>query len=130
MASPPYGLLIGALCVWRVTHLLQAEDGPFDAVVRLRRLAGPGFWGALMDCFACLSVWIAAPFAVLLAEPWRERLLLWPALSAAAILIERVTSAKPPPALYVEEPPEEGAHVVLRSEAGAVEPGPAGPPAG
>jgi hypothetical protein len=36
---------LAALCAWRITHLLQAEDGPWDFVVRLRRRAGTGFWG-------------------------------------------------------------------------------------
>ena len=56
-----YWLVVGMLAVWRVTHLLQAEDGPWDVVVRLRQAVGNGFWGKLLDCFHCLSVWIAAP---------------------------------------------------------------------
>jgi len=87
-----YWLVLGALGVWRLTHLLFAEDGPWEVVIRLRRLAGTGFWGILLDCFYCLSLWIAAPFALLLGSGWKERLLLWPALSAGAILIERMTS--------------------------------------
>ena len=85
-------LVVGVLVVWRVTHLLFAEDGPWDVVIRLRRQAGVGFWGKLLDCFYCLSLWIAAPLALLLTSGWAERLLLWPALSAGAILLERLTS--------------------------------------
>lgn len=87
-----YELAIGILAVWRVTHLLFAEDGPWDVVIRLRRRAGPGGWGRLLDCFHCLSLWVAAPFAVLLGGWWAERLLLWPALSGGAILIERLAA--------------------------------------
>jgi hypothetical protein len=87
-----YQLVVGVLVVWRITHLLSAEDGPWDGVIWLRRQAGAGFWGKLLDCFYCLSLWIAAPFALLLAGGWTERLLLWPALSAGAILLERLTS--------------------------------------
>jgi hypothetical protein len=87
-----YQLVVGVLVVWRITHLLFAEDGPWDVVIRLRRQAGAGFWGKLLDCFNCSSLWIAAPFALLLGSGWTERLLLWPALSAGAILLERVTS--------------------------------------
>jgi hypothetical protein len=108
-----YGFVLGALAVWRLTHLLVAEDGPWDVLVRLRRRAGAGFWGELLDCFYCLSLWIAAPFAVLLGASWPERLLLWPALSGAAILLERAT-ARPaiPPATYFEE--KEDGDVLLR----------------
>jgi hypothetical protein len=99
-------LVLAALCVWRITHLFQAEDGPWDLVLRLRRVVGEGFFGQLLDCFYCLSLWIAAPFAWGLGGSWRERLLLWPSLSATAVLLERLTgprAAAPPPALYVED---------------------------
>jgi hypothetical protein len=92
-----YRFVLGVLAVWRVTHLLFAEDGPWDVVVRVRRRAGGGFWGRLLDCFYCLSLWIAAPLAVLLGSGWAERLLLWPALSAGAILLERATSREETP---------------------------------
>jgi hypothetical protein len=94
--------IVGALAVWRVTHLLVAESGPFDVFARLRRMAP----GRLFDCFYCLSVWVAAPLAALLVDGWRERLLLWPALSAGAILLERVTRDEPaaPAAPYTEDP--------------------------
>lgn len=99
-----YWLVLGVLCVWRITHLLNAEDGPWESVVRLRRAAGSGFWGSLLDCFYCLSLWIAAPLALMLGEGWKERLLLWPALSGAAILLERATSKRDSsPPLYVED---------------------------
>jgi hypothetical protein len=91
-----YWFIVGSLGVWRITHLLASEDGPAQAVVRLRRLAGAGFFGQLLDCFLCLSVWVAAPFAAALGNTWRERILLWPALSAAAILLERVTAGRAP----------------------------------
>jgi len=92
VASHFYWFLIGALVVWRLTHLLYGEDGPWNLLARLRYLAGQGFWGNLMDCFYCLSLWIALPFGILLGESWKERLLLWPALSGAAILLERATA--------------------------------------
>jgi hypothetical protein len=100
-----YWAVLGVLCVWRMTHLLQAEDGPWNVVVRLRRSVGNGFWGSLLDCFYCLSLWIAVPVALTAGQGWRERLLLWPALSGAAILLERVTAVRTAPAsgIYVED---------------------------
>lgn len=109
-----YWLIVGVLAVWRVTHLLQAEDGPWDAVVRLRRSAGNGFLGKLLDCFYCLSLWVAAPAAVLLGDGWKERIFLWLALSGGAILLEQLTRREPAalPATYYEDKEDE--HVVLR----------------
>lgn len=84
-----YWLILAALSVWRVTHFLQAEDGPWDIVVRLRRAMGNGFAGKLMDCFYCLSLWVAMPFGLALGESWSEKTLLWFSLSAAAIVVQR-----------------------------------------
>jgi Protein of unknown function (DUF1360) len=99
-----YRLVLGALVTWRLTHLLNAEDGPWQVLVKLRRAAGNGMLGQLLDCFYCLSLWVAAPLAYLLGESWTERLLLVPALSAAAIVVERV--AAPPMPHYVEDSEE------------------------
>ncbi len=84
-----YWLVLGVLAVWRVTHLLHAEDGPANLVVRLRERAGQGAIGAAMDCFYCLSLWVAFPVALAIGAGWGERVLLWPALSAGAIVLER-----------------------------------------
>jgi hypothetical protein len=97
---------IGALCIWRVTHLLHAEDGPFNAVASLRQRAGDGFWGQMMACFHCLSLWIALPVALLINAGLVQFLLLWPALSGAACLLEQATTRKNLPALFYEEAKE------------------------
>ena len=118
-----YELILGTLATWRLTHLLWGEDGPWDLLVRLRRAVGNGFWGDLLDCFLCCSLWVAAPFALLLGEGWRERLLLWPALSAGAILLQGLVfprslqpagSGAPPPALFTED--KENDDVLLRRQ--------------
>jgi len=103
-----YWFVIGILAVWRVTHLLQAEDGPWDLMVRFRRRAGSGFWGNLLDCFYCLSLWISLPMAWMIGGGWIERFTLWLALSAGAIMLERLTSREegPTSALYYEDPEE------------------------
>jgi len=102
---PYYKFILGVLAIWRLTHLLAAEDGPFQLLATLRRRAGSGFWGGLMDCFYCLSLWVAIPFAVLLGGSWQERLLLWPALSGAAILVNRIADRVAPEGpVFFEEP--------------------------
>ncbi len=104
-----YWLTLGILAVWRITHLLNAEDGPLDLVVRVRRLAGSSLWGAMLDCFYCLSVWIAAPLACWIGDTWKETVLLWPALSGGAILAERISASTcqdSPAAIHYEESEE------------------------
>jgi hypothetical protein len=98
-----YWLALGVLSTWRITHLLQAEDGPGAILAKARRALGSGFWGQLADCFYCLSLWLALPLAWTIGHDIRERLFLWPALSAGAILLERLGKAEPPPAAYFED---------------------------
>lgn len=107
--------ILGILGVWRITHLLHAEEGPGQVVVKLRRAAGDGVLGQAMDCFQCLSLWIAAPFAVLIGQGWLERTLLWPALSAGAIALEVILQRLKPAGVHYfeDEPEQEKSHVQL-----------------
>ena len=98
-----YWLIIGTLAAWRVTHLLSAEDGSWEIVVRIRKTMGGGFAGRLLDCFNCLSLWVAIPFAFFVGESARERFYLWLAFSGGAILLERITSSEAAPLPYIEE---------------------------
>lgn len=81
-------LVLVALAAWRLTHLLAAEDGPFGLVLRLRQGLGNGRWGQLMDCPYCVSLWVAAPLATLLASDWLGWALGTLALSGAVCLVE------------------------------------------
>jgi hypothetical protein len=87
-----FRFILATLAVWRVTHLLASEDGPAALIFRLRVKLGSGFLGKLMDFFYCLSLWIAAPFALLVTRQVMTYLLVWLALSGAACLLERITS--------------------------------------
>lgn len=99
--------LVGALATWRATHLLQAESGPARVFERLRAAMGQGVIGQAIGCFYCLSLWVAAPVALLLSPDWGERALLWLGLSAAAIGLELARGRRTVPAIasYFEEPP-------------------------
>ena len=92
----PARFALGALATWRVAHLVAEEDGPGDVVVRLRARAGAGAIGAAMDCLYCLSIWVAAPIALLIAPRARDRALTWLALSGAACLLEQATGPRTP----------------------------------
>lgn len=100
--SSLYRFILGVLSVWRITHLLNAEDGPWDVLVSFRKLLASGIGGELLDCVQCLSLWIALPFALMLGDHWPEKLLLWPALSAGGILLERLSLPNTPD--YFESP--------------------------
>lgn len=101
---------LALLGVWRVTHLLHAEAGPGRVIVKLRQAVGDGVVGQAMDCFRCLSLWTALPFALLIGEGWREVALSWLALSGGAILLDaawrRLDMQDSPAAHYLEDEPE------------------------
>lgn len=86
---------LAALVVWRVTHLIAAEDGPADVIFHLRRRLGHSILGSLMDCFNCLSLWIAAPAALFVTRDLGLWAMSWLALSGAACLLERVGGSPP-----------------------------------
>ena len=89
--SPWFRLTLSVLATWRVSHLIAYEDGPFDAIVRLRARAGDGVLGKLMDCPYCLSLWIAAPLALLLAGQPGAWCVAWLAISGGSSLLEKLS---------------------------------------
>jgi hypothetical protein len=108
-------LAIAILATWRVTHLLAREDGPGDAIARLRTALGASLWGKLLDCFHCLSLWVAAPAALWVAATPLEACVVWLAISGAACLCERLGAPE-----VVMQPMADPAHTMAdapRSEA-------------
>lgn len=85
-----YGILV--VVVWRLTHLISAEDGPFDLIIKIRKRAGNSFFGKLMDCFYCLSIWIGLLCAWYVGKGIEEIIILCLYYSGASILLEKVTN--------------------------------------
>jgi hypothetical protein len=104
--------LLAALATWRVTHLLANEDGPGDVVFHLRRSLGASWIGGLMDCFACLSFWVAVPAALFVTAQPVTWAVTWLALSGAACLLQRTGERDVPDPLAPTE--DEGDDHVLR----------------
>jgi hypothetical protein len=96
--SPWLRLTLSVLATWRVSHLISQEDGPFDVIVRLRQRAGDGVLGKLMDCPYCLSLWIAAPLALLLARTPGAWCVAWLGISGGASLLEKFSRPRREPA--------------------------------
>lgn len=82
--------ILSLLATWRVAHLLAYEDGPWDVFVRLRAALGDGFLGRLVDCFQCVSLWVAIPFALVVGRGALEWGLAWFGLSGGACLLDRI----------------------------------------
>jgi hypothetical protein len=114
--------VLAALAAWRVTHLLVREDGPGDVIARFRGRLGSGFWGKLMDCFYCLSFWVAAPMAFFVGRRALDLFFVWLALSGAACLLERL--GREPVVIESMSQSTEGDNTdVLRTKAGDADAG-------
>jgi hypothetical protein len=86
--NPLFPFLLAVLATWRVSHLLAGEDGPGDVVFHLRKSLAQSLFGRLLDCFGCISLWVAFPFAFFVTtQPW-EVFVVWLALSGGAMLLE------------------------------------------
>lgn len=119
--SPWFRLTLSVLATWRVAHLIAHEDGPFDVIVRLRQRAGDGVLGKLMDCPYCLSLWIAAPLALLLAGSPGAWCVAWLGISGGASLLEKFSRPRGEPRPLEMDPTiplPKGAYddVLLRTE--------------
>jgi hypothetical protein len=72
-----------------------------------------------MDCFNCLSIWVAAPFALFAARRRTDRLISWLALSGTACILERITAETEQ---ILDLPAETGGHDgMLQPETGGVD---------
>jgi Protein of unknown function (DUF1360) len=103
MALLYFHFVIAVLAVWRITHLISKEDGPFDIIYKTRKQIGQGFFASLLDCFYCLSIWIALPFGLWLGNEIVEKLICWIAVSGAACLLEKLSNKKNEPPQYFED---------------------------
>jgi hypothetical protein len=82
--------VIALLATWRLSHLLANEDGPADIIFKLRKNLVDSFFGKLMDCFGCVSLWVALPLALFVTTEPVEFVVAWLALSGGAMLLDRI----------------------------------------
>lgn len=99
-----FDFVILALATWRISHMVTQEDGPFDIFIKGRERIGriehdndgivvmipETFFGKLLSCVWCLSVWAGTFFFVAYYLFPASILVSYPfAISAAAIWVER-----------------------------------------
>jgi len=112
---------LAVLATWRVSHLIAREDGPADVMYRIRRSMGAGFWGQLLDCFQCVSLWVAAATTFFVATRPLMWVVSWLAISGGACLLERWSAREPapaPPVVIEKFASAEESHGMLRTETG------------
>ena len=86
-----------SFCVYRISHLLSQEDGPFNFVINFRKLFGKSQLGQLMDCFFCISIWISFILSFIFVKDTIGNILMEGfAISGAAVAIHKLTSKNEP----------------------------------
>lgn len=106
--------VVTVLATWRISHMLASEDGPWEVFARLRYRLGSSRMGALMDCFGCVSIWVAAPISLFLSRALPDVFFCWLAVSGAAFLLELL---RPQPLLIqpaAETAKDDSHHGMLR----------------
>lgn len=97
VTASPVTLVVAALAVWRLSHLLSRDMGPWDVFERLRLATYGTFVGKLLECPFCNSVWIAAPAAAVIVRSWAEWVVVWLGLSGFVVLAVKATEKQEPP---------------------------------
>lgn len=61
----PFVFLLAVLAVYRLSHMVALEDGPFDVFANLREKTGQTDWiGRGLHCALCISFWLSGFFGV------------------------------------------------------------------
>jgi len=87
-------LIVGALAVWRITHMYQEETGPGAIFEKLRAKVWTmkdtdGGFREGFNCFKCMSIWHSLVFIILYftLQPLFWFLTLFLAFSALSIFL-------------------------------------------
>ncbi len=87
-------MIVDVLIVWRITHLIKAEDGPYDLIFKFKfwlKRKRYNFLYDMLQCFLCLSVWIGWAVAMLEWTSHNNPFAYGIALSGAAILLQFIS---------------------------------------
>ena len=76
------------LGTYRAVRMFLLEDGPFDVFAAIRARVTQRTWvGRGLQCYLCLSFWVALGAASLMAANWRELVLLWGGIAGGAVVL-------------------------------------------
>lgn len=76
--------LISILATYCITLLLTERDGPLGILYRLRKRL------TALKCFACTSIYVAAPIALLATNNLRDWFIYTFGLAGGAILLHKI----------------------------------------
>ncbi len=90
-------MIVDVLIVWRLTHLINIEDGPYKVFFNFKvwlKKKRHNFLFEMFQCFLCLSVWVGWAIAMLEFRSHSNPFAYGIALSGAAILLQFISGDK------------------------------------
>lgn len=81
-------IVLAILAVYAITLIAGRYDGLFDVLEKARSKM-PDWLREGVECFVCMAVWVAIPFALYFDMPF---VLVWFGIAGGAILLEEITS--------------------------------------
>jgi len=78
--------VLASLATWRVAHMIVYERGPWRIIWKIRQRFEEVEFGALLECVACSSVWIAFFWNV----PGTRIVMIALAVSAVVMFLEEL----------------------------------------
>lgn len=91
----PFVFLLALLGIYRLSHMIAMEDGPFDVFAGLRDRAGQRDWvGRGLHCPLCISFWLALSMSGWLALAdlmlWQLFWLVWLGIAGGCLVLHRL----------------------------------------
>jgi hypothetical protein len=88
----PFVFLLALLGVYRLSHMIAMEDGPFDMFAELRDAVGQRTWiGRGLHCVLCVSFWASLLGALgLLPMGVATFVLVWLGLAGGCLVLHRL----------------------------------------
>jgi hypothetical protein len=89
----PLMLILLALAVYRVSHMITREDGPFDLFSTWRDYVGQANWiGRGLHCILCVSYWLstAAFFWTFETVGILAALIYWHAVAGCVLILQKL----------------------------------------
>ncbi len=82
---------LACLAVYRLTHLITIDEGPWSLMLALRLAVGQKrWWGRGLHCPLCVSFWLSLLPALLWARTPESFVLTWLGVAGAVVVLHRM----------------------------------------
>lgn len=85
-----FWLIVSILIVWRITYLICFDSGPFDIMLKIRKVLYRLRAGKLIECFHCTSIWISILVVLAIYEINASTVFLIIGIAGGASIIEKI----------------------------------------